>query len=385
MKTGDPWTVSNLATPNLSAPDSCMPSEYSSTAESRDQSRALLWGTLVTGHPELRDQSPECVQAMVVDWWAHRVEEVVKRLGDFPVSFRTTRFKREIRFVENPLANLKPAFDSLRAGESSFWETMDHLGRTFGWDKDKLLRWKSGLENLSRLMDWLPSFLRAHDYLMAAFPLNRDEVDDAREILVRSIDKSHSFLEDHARREFDDGFSDFKRRYIEAYSALHDDALHIGSGSRKDDIKIDPVSLRNLDLLSGLQHMDKRFVNRVKLLGKWVQRNQCHLPTRQILEAYPRCYCNFNPRSHQQPADATALINGAIQEGIEYFRKHLRRCGHMIMVEVQAQQVDDSTLQPITALLSDDPMIPLKPQTIKLLNRIIAKYPNEFLAEFRKK
>ena len=79
------------------------------------------------------------------------------------------------------------------------------------------------------------------------------------------------------------------------------------------------------------------------------------------------------------------MINGAIHEGIEYFRKHLRRCGHMIMVEVQAQQVDDSTLQPITALLSDDPMIPLKPQTIKLLNRIIAKYPNEFLAEFRKK
>jgi hypothetical protein len=57
----------------------------------------------------------------------------------------------------------------------------------------------------------------------------------------------------------------------------------------------------------------------------------------------------------------------------------------MIMAEVQTQQVDDSTLQPITALLSDGPMSPLKPQTIKLLNRIIGKYPNEFLAEFRKK
>jgi hypothetical protein len=57
----------------------------------------------------------------------------------------------------------------------------------------------------------------------------------------------------------------------------------------------------------------------------------------------------------------------------------------MIMVEVQALQVDDSTLKPITALLSDGPMIPLKSQTVKLLNRIIGKYPNEFLAEFRRK
>jgi hypothetical protein len=154
---------------------------------------------------------------------------------------------------------------------------------------------------------------------------------------------------------------------------------------RRDDIKIDPASLRNLDLLSGLQHMDKRFLNRAKLLGKWVQQNKCNLPLRQILETYPRCYCYFNPCSHQQPADAAARINGTIQDGIECFRTHLHRCGPMIMVEVRTLQVNDSTLRPITALLSDGPMIPLKLQTIRLLNRIIGKYPNEFLAEFRKK
>ena len=280
---------------------------------------------------------------------------------------------------------LKPAFDSLRAGESSFWETMEHLGRTFGWNKDKLQRWKTGLKSLSGLIAWQPSFEQARDYLMAAFLLGCEEIDRVRDSLLQSIDESYRFLDDRARCEFDGEFSGFKKRYMETYNLLHEDALHIGSGSKKDDIKIDPVSLRNLDLLSGLQYMDKRFLNRVKLLGRWVQRNQCHLPLRQILETYPRCYCNFNPCSQQQPADATALINGAIQEGIEYFRKRLRRCGHMIMVEVQAQQVDDGTLQPITALLSDGPMVPLKPQTIKLLNRVIGKYPNEFLAEFRKK
>jgi hypothetical protein len=262
---------------------------------------------------------------------------------------------------------------------------MDHLGRSFGWNKDTLGRWKRGLESLAELIEWLQAFVPACNYVITAFPLGREEIDHARESLLQLIDESHRFLEDRARREFDEKFSEFKKRYAEAYYLLHEDALHIVSGLRKDDIKIDPVSLRNLDLLSGLQYMDKRFLNRMKLLGKWVQHNRCNLPLRQILQTYPRCYCNFNPNSHQQPADAAALINGTIQDGIEYFRTHLRRCGTMIMVEVQALQVDDSTLRPITALLSDGPMIPLKSQTIKLLNRIIGKYPNEFLAEFRRK
>ena len=67
-----------------------------------------------------------------------------------------------------------------------------------------------------------------------------------------------------------------------------------------------------------------------------------------LLQLRPLC-------SHQQPADAAALINGTIRDGIQYFRARLRRCGHMIMVEVQALEVDDSTLKPITALLSDGP------------------------------
>jgi len=384
MKTGDQRTIQDLLYHSLPADASGAP-DGSASGETPDHNRALIWATLITGRTELGDENSEHVQAMLMDWWGHSVEPISRKLAEFPVLFRTTRFRREIRFIESPLMALKPAFDSLRAGESSFWETMEHLGRVFGWSRDKLLRWKTGLENLEGLMGWQSSFVRTRDYLAAAFPLGHDEIDRIRESLLQTIDESHRFLQDRARREFDEKFSEFKKRYTETYYLLHDDALRIGSGSRKNDIKIDPVSLRNLDLLSSLQYMDRRFLNRVKLLGSWVQHNQCHLPLRQILETYPRCYCNFNPCSHQQPADAAAMINGTIQEGIEYFRTHLRRCGHMIMVEVQAQQVEDSTLRPITALLSDGPMIPLKPQTIKLLNRVIAKYPNEFLAEFRKK
>ncbi|HTY62442.1 MAG TPA: hypothetical protein VMG30_09315 [Acidobacteriota bacterium] len=384
MKTGDQWTNSRLPHLSLSADDAGTPAQ-SYVGETSDQSRALLWGALISDHPELRDQSPEHVQAILTDWWGHSVEGLSNHLASFPEPFRTTRFRREIRFIESPLAALKPAFDSLRAGESSFWETMDHLGRTFGWNRDKLLRWKQGLKSLAALIEWQHAFMQARDYLTMAFPLGRKEIDSVRESLLQSLEESHHFLDEQARIDFDEKFLKFKKNYMEVYFFLHEDALHIGSGANKDELKIDPVSLRNLDLLSSLQYMDKRYLNRVKLLAKWVQRNQCHLPLRQILDTYPRCYCNYNPCSHQQPADAAALVNGTILEGLKSFRAHLRRCGHLIMIEVQAQQIDDSTLQPINALLGDGPMIPLKPQSMKFLSRVIGKYPNEFLAELRKK
>jgi hypothetical protein len=156
------------------------------------------------------------------------------------------------------------------------------------------------------------------------------------------------------------------------------------SGLKKDELKIDPVALHNLDLLSGLQYTDKSYLNRVKLLARWIQHNQCPLPLDQILETYPRCYCNFNPGSHQQPGTSGVQINGLIQEGLEYFRTILRRCGHLIMVDVEAHPIDDHSLEQITAALSDGPMIPLKVHTIKILNRIVAKNSGQFLAEIRK-
>jgi hypothetical protein len=350
-----------------------------------NQFRSLEWAAIITDRPELRTKSLDHVQAALINWWAQSVEGLSKKLPDFPEPFRTTRFRREIRFIEGPLMALKSALDSLRAGESGFFEAMEHLGRNFAWDQERLLRWKKGLESLSALALWLPAFLHARDYLVTAFPLGREEIDKGRESLLHSMDESYRFLEAQARSGFDAKFLEFKKSYMDAYYFLHEDALHIVSGLKKDEIKVDSESLRNLDLLSGLQYTDKSFLNRVKLLAKWVQRNQCNLPVRQILERYPRCYCNFNPCSQQQPADSAAQINGIIQDGIEYYRNLLRGFGPMIMVELKELEADDNALQPITALLSDGPMMPLKAQTIKLLNRVISKYPNDFLAELRKR
>jgi hypothetical protein len=354
------------------------------SADNAKRSQALHWAALLADRPELRDGGVAAAQKKLMEWWINSVEGLPKKLQDLPQAFRTTRFWSEIKYIEGPLQALRPVFHSLNSGAFSFFEAIDHIGRNFAWEEDRLSKWKQGLKGLSGLAQWLPAFVHAQEYLSAAFLLDRENMDYLRESLLQSIDEPYCFLEAKARNAFDEKFLQFKKGYSDLYYLLHEDIFHVMSGLKKDEIKIDPVLLRNLDLLSGLQYTDKSYLNRVKLLARWIQRNQCNLPLRQILERYPRCYCNFNPSSNQQPAGSAAQINGIIQDGIEYFRRILRRCGYLIMEELKTQPVDDNSLRQITAALSDGPMIPLKPHCIKVLNGIISKYPNQFLAEIRK-
>lgn len=350
-----------------------------------DPGQAFEWAAVITGRPEVQTEGADFARNALTQWWSYSAESLSGKLSDFPEPFRTTRFRKEIRFIEAPLTALKPAFDSLRIGESSFFEAMDHVGRTFARDKERLLRWKEGLKSLAALISWLPAFMKALNYVTAALPLGRDEIDRSRTDLIHAIQESYRFLEPRVRIEFETKFLEFKKSYAIAYYFLHEDALHIVGGLKKDAIRLDPALLRNLDLLSSLPHMDKSYLNRVKLLARWVQRNQCNLPVRQILERYPRCYCNFNPTSLQQPADSVAYINSVVRDGIESLRASLRRCASLITSELKAQNADDSMQQSVALLLGDGPMMPLKPPTLKILNRVINKYPNEFLALMRKK
>jgi hypothetical protein len=353
--------------------------------EKSSQNRALEWAALITGRPEVKNASADSARNALLNWWTRAAEGISRNVPDFPESFCTTRFKKETRFIEGPLTALNPVFDSLLVGESSFFEAMEHLGRNFAWDQERLLRWKTGLESLAATILWIPAYLRARNYLAAALPIGREEIDQVRDALLQATYEPYLFLEAQARLEFEEKFVEFKKGYGDAYYLLHEDALHIAGSLNKDEAKIDPVRLRNLDLLSTLPHMDKSYLNRVKLMAKWVQRNQCNLPVRQILERYPRCYCNFNPSGHLQPGDSAARINSTINDGVDYFRMRLRKCEHLILAELKAQQVEDPVQRTISALLGDGPTPALKPQTVKILHKIISKYPNEFLAVLRKK
>jgi hypothetical protein len=342
------------------------------------------WAELITGIKSREEENPDAADKQIMAWLERSASATSVNISSFPNIFQTTRFCSAVRVIESPLAFLRAVAEKVLSGSFSFLEAVNHIGRNFGWDEGRLLKWQQGMENLVALQRWLPVFTNTYDYLTAAFPLGVDKIDQLRDSLLQSVEEPHRFLESSARDEFEARFLEFKKSYMDSYFVLHEDALHAMSALKRDEVKVDAMALRNLDLLSGLQHMDQSYLNRVKLFAKWIQHRRCNLPLHQILENYPRCYCNFNPGSHRHPADYAIQINNIIQEGLEYFRTVLRRCDHWLLPALKAQTVDNGSMKQITALLSHGPIIPLKAQSITNLNRILVGNASEFLSEVRK-
>ncbi len=348
------------------------------------EERSRRWAALLMDRTGIEGAPAELAKNQFIDWLAHSAEGILGSVQVFPDVLQTTRFWNELKIIESPLRFLKTILENLRSGSLTFYEAVDCIGRSFAWEEPRLFKWKQGLENLAGLKRWMPAFMHAHEYLTAAFSLNNETLDRLKESLLQSLEEPHRFLDPAVRIDFDNKFLEFKKNYMDTYFLLHEEALHVMGGFKKDEVKVDSIALRNLELLSGLPHADQSCLNRVKLLARWIQRNQCNLPVDQILELYPRCYCNFNPAARQHPASSAAQINVWIQEGLEDFRAVLRRCGNWILLEAKAQSTDDESLKQIFSLLGTDPMIPLKPLTVRTLKKVIARNSAEFLSEMRK-
>jgi hypothetical protein len=344
---------------------------------------AIDWALLLTGRDEFHSRQTDTIKNMVMEWWETSAEHLLKKLPEIPETFRTIRFWKKIKRVEDPLLALKPIIGSLQSGSFTLFEAMGHVRRNFSGDKERLRQWKKQMGNIESFLLWLPAFMNARDYVTAALPIDALNLEQSRNSLLRTIEDSARFLEAKARSAFETQFLEFKKNYVNTYCRHHDKSLHLGDDLDNPEAKIDPAMLRNLELLSELTYADKRYINHIKILAKWIQRHRCYLPVGQILEHYPRCYCNFNPHSHQQPADLPQQIHRICQEGIDFFRQVLRRCSHLIAMEIESQQIEEGIRIQIASALSETPMAVLKPECIHALNDIIAMHPNRFRTEIR--
>jgi hypothetical protein len=324
------------------------------------------------------------VRERVLEWWAGveaaRTQEAVEALGD---AFRTVGFWNEVKTHRAGCSALEQVLPRLRRRELGLEEGMIELAREFGGDPERLTRWKQLDERLKAVVAWAPQLESARDYLCAAVPTGQDWLEAERARMLDALEKPTSFLDPAERVDFDRSYARFKENYTDYYYSMHEDALNL-LGQPASDARLNSTALRNLELLSRLDHTDKSHLNRVRIIGAWMKNNQCWLPVRQILEQQPRCHCNFNPAASTL-ADSAAGLNALIAEGLEYFRSLLRRYNRMIIHELAAMRVGDHHSKQIAALLSRGPMIPLEPETVDILNQMIRNHPSAFLAESRQR
>ncbi|MBZ5495286.1 MAG: hypothetical protein LAP85_02700 [Acidobacteriia bacterium] len=342
---------------------------------------ALRWAALLCGQESLSGLSLYAGESQTLAWAATHLDiepgMLSGGLQPLPEPFLTTRFRDETKAFDAAMERINHVFQCLREGDMAFIPAMTQVSQTFNGDEARLLRWKGLAEDLPKFLRWLSAFEGTYAYLSGTFPTPVLELENAKKMLLATCAEPQRFLDPAERELFDRRFDEFKREYVEYYASTHEDTVHIVGDQERMKAKVDSVALRNLELLSDLHDADKSYLNRVRAIGKFVQANQCDLPVREILARQPRCYCSFNPVGSRLLAMSVDQMNEAIREGIDHFRSLLRKHRMLIIKELKTLHTDDYHSRQIGALLSRGPMIPLKPQSIDILNTIMRQHADE--------
>jgi len=351
-----------------------------------DEAEALKWAALLSGEEDLRNLDLESAETRLLAWWLSAQEidasTLAAKLNPLPEILMTTRFAGEYRQFVRQLELLQPTFQLLSSKSISFCEAMSQVCLHFNRDEALLRRWKLLNVELAGLARWLPALEHMREYLNGAFYTSMDQVDQLRSRLLQLLDQPNQFLSADKRDLFDRSFLEFKTLYIDCYNARHEEAMQIAGSGKQSGLRIDMESLRNLELLSRLQHADRGYINRVHVIARWLRANQCALPVRRILERSPHCFCNFNPAVDPRLGVASDRLNTLISQGLEYFRTAMCKCREHVIEELKRMHVDQASAQQIAPLLGSGALFPLTPGAIEILNQTIEKHPQPFMAAF---
>ncbi len=351
-----------------------------------EERHALNWAALLSGEEDMRHMDAPTAEARLLSWWASTQEidasTLAAKLNPLPEILMTTSFWSEYRQFVRQLELLQPTFQLLHSRSISFSEAMSQVRLHFNRDEAVLRRWKALNLELAGLARWLPALEHMREYLLGAFLTSMEQVDTLRSGLLESINRPREFLSAGRRDAFDRSFLEFKTQYIDCYNAKHEEAMQIADPEKGSGLRIDPDSLRNLELLSRLQHSDRSHLNRVRVIARWLRGNQCSLPVRQILERSPRCFCNFDPATDPRLGAAADRVNTLVGQGLDYFRTAMNKCREQVIDELKGMRVDQSCARLIAPLLGSGDMLPLTPRAIEILNQVIERHPQPFMAAF---
>ena len=351
----------------------------------QDEREALRWASLLCGRGVGAGSGLYSAGRQVLAWAAiHPIFDsgtFLEALPVLPEACATLRFRDETEGLDSILETLRRICNDLRADKVGFIQAMAQVSQAFLQDPSHLAQWKERMAGRAQFVGWLPVFERSFTYLRRSFATPVATVEKTRSNLLAAVSEPYRFLDSFERHNFDDAFHEFKKSYVAYYHTAHEDTVHIIGNQEKMESRLDSVALRNLEMLSGLEFADRRFLNRVRAIGKWMQSHQCDLPVLEILEQQPRCYCNFNPEVSGRLAGSVEQMNEAIRQGIDHFRSILRRCKMLIIQELRNLGTDDQHSRQIAALLAHGPMVPLKQQSVDILNAILQKHAGEFRAQ----
>jgi hypothetical protein len=339
------------------------------------QQAAVRWANLLCANAGSVPFSSLEAESEARKWAAAHLESqsglLPGGIHPIPEPFLTKRYRDEAKDFDSAWERIRPTLIPFVRGELTCETAMAQISQAFGGDEERLHQWKMRACEVPEILRWQLHFEDAHRYLNASFSTDDPEVEQRRLELKRACSEPHRFLQPSPRSEFDIAFMKFKSRYIDFYATAHENSAEILADPTRMRSRLNPISLRNLELMSQIKGANRGFLNQVRALGKKIEEAQCSHPVRAILQRHPVCYCNMRPCGNRSLPQYLDQMNTAIADGIRNIRSILQSRKSVIGRKLDESGADAGCAREIAALLGEVDLPPISTESIRILNQLL--------------
>ncbi|MBL8205146.1 MAG: hypothetical protein JNM09_13010 [Blastocatellia bacterium] len=338
------------------------------------------WARLLTGQVDL--PSPitlegerrvrEAISRWVESW---RAENLTTRFDQLPMDLLTLSAWRTLDTSKTRFSRVSALAEAISDGTVEIKTALSRIADIFGLDRASLARVQEEMRALSRFLDWMPTFTDLRSYLLAAEPTSNSAIEELRAELSTQIQDSQTLLDTEMRRNLENKFSEFCKRYSEFYAAAHE--AEVGPTANRQLITSFCTSPEwiKFRLLMELRLETSAFERDAQALLKLAQETRCDLPVRELLLHQPHCCCSFRLHRQVHLSNLLEALKSIVSAASTFYSLAIWR--HRSELRAKANELTDTSFQAeledfLTACGSGD---------LSTLNADLVSFLNDALAQ----
>lgn len=338
------------------------------------------WARLLTGQVDL--PSPitlegerrvrEAISRWVESW---RAENLTTRFDQLPMDLLTLSAWRTLDTSKTRFSRVSALAEAISDGTVEIKTALSRIADIFGLDRASLARVQEEMRALSRFLDWMPTFTDLRSYLLAAEPTSNSAIEELRAELSTQIQDSQTLLDTEMRRNLENKFSEFCKRYSEFYAAAHE--AEVGPTANRQLITSFCTSPEwiKFRLLMELRLETSAFERDAQALLKLAQETRCDLPVRELLLHQPHCCCSFRLHRQVHLSNLLEALKSIVSAASTFYSLAIWR--HRSELRAKANELTDTSFQVeledfLTACGSGD---------LSTLNADLVSFLNDALAQ----
>jgi hypothetical protein len=286
------------------------------------------WCTLLTGKDEEIDLVSQQGRRQVRDWLAKWRQNwvdlnLMRRLEDLPADLLTTRLWQITISCKRYFEAISTAINTTLIDEITLEVCLARIIDTFNAKEAIYVKAVNELTLLVNFLDWLPFYQESKNYILSAERTTDAQIETERRELVGFLVQSHRLLDEEKRQRYESVYNSFHPRYIDYYSALHDNIVGMQNLHNSLNDLLSSGGWRTFELLSQLSVANRRYYRIALDLARTIKDSTCQFPTRELLQNSPFCACSFRINRTVDPAITLEILKEVITQGTSYHQRLL--------------------------------------------------------------